>query len=451
MATVQAISLRSVCSDVRGTTYATHCIHPFYPARFIPQVPRYVLEHYPVDRRPAVVLDPFAGAGTTAVEAYLLGHHSWTVDVNPLTAFLVRVKLTPVPERTLPAVWHACLDHIARMRFGRDDFTPVWKDLTYWFPEEVLPPLRRMWGYLHRLGDSVEARILRAAALAVTRHFSWGDSTVPKLFKSKRRKTELPRILDELARNPDLPFVLLKETVRRYVHGAVGLDRLARGARVEVTGMPSSLPSDGLWALTQTLDARQIGPVLREAEHKVGAIDYIITSPPYCYAQEYFRSTKIDLYWLGLADDMTLRRWVKCEIGYTTAEPAVIGDLRRRLPSLDRFLGLVEQDVGSGRRSNLRILQGYFADLWRVLEQVVPFLRPGGWCAVFVGEPRVLGHIAPLHTIIAECLEALGLEVYDLLYDVIRARNLFRGRRNRNPEGLTGEWLVIARRSERPR
>ncbi|GBC85899.1 hypothetical protein HRbin11_02358 [bacterium HR11] len=38
-----------------------------------------------------------------------------------------------------------------------------------------------------------------------------------------------------------------------------------------------------------------------------------------------------------------------------------------------------------------------------------------------------------------------------MLFDTIRARNLFRGRRNLNPEGMTGEWLVVARQPEKLR
>jgi hypothetical protein len=450
LTTQKAVSLRSICPDVQGTTYATHCIHTFYPARFIPQVPRYVLERYPVSRRPALVFDPFAGAGTTAVEAYLQGHHSWTIDVNPLTAFLVRVKLQPLSPRLWPQVWHTVLDHVARMRRSHEDWTPAWEDLHYWFPAEALPFLRRMWGYLKQLPTSEpSALFLQAAALAVTRYFSWGDSRVPKLFKSKRRKAELPRILDELARNPSLPWILLQETARRYIYGAVVLGRMAQNREVCVIEGPplEPLSSDRLWAYVQCADARQVGPILRQGVELTGLIDYIITSPPYCYAQEYFRSTKIDLYWLGLVDSATLRQMMKDEIGYTTADPMTFAYLQRQFPALRHFLEKLESDVS--RRRAITQLKGYFVDLWRVLEQAIPYLRPGGWCAIFVGEPRVLGHTAPLHRIIAEYLEALGLEVRDQLLDTIRARNLFRGRRNLNPEGIQGEWLIVAQKPDR--
>lgn len=42
---------------------------------------------------PSVVLDPFAGVGTTLLEADLAGHEAVGFEINPYAAFVVRVKL----------------------------------------------------------------------------------------------------------------------------------------------------------------------------------------------------------------------------------------------------------------------------------------------------------------------------------------------------------------------
>ena len=42
---------------------------------------------------PSVVLDPFAGVGTTLLEADLAGHEAVGFEINPYAAFVARVKL----------------------------------------------------------------------------------------------------------------------------------------------------------------------------------------------------------------------------------------------------------------------------------------------------------------------------------------------------------------------
>jgi hypothetical protein len=65
-----------------------------YPARFSPLFVREVIRHY--SRRGDVVLDPFMGGGTSAVEALSLGRKIIGVDLNTLAHFVSTVKTTPL-------------------------------------------------------------------------------------------------------------------------------------------------------------------------------------------------------------------------------------------------------------------------------------------------------------------------------------------------------------------
>ena len=56
--------------EISKTTYLTHAIHNVYPAKFIPQVPRFVIKKFNLKGK--IILDPFAGSGTTAVESCFL-------------------------------------------------------------------------------------------------------------------------------------------------------------------------------------------------------------------------------------------------------------------------------------------------------------------------------------------------------------------------------------------
>ena len=71
------------------TRYLTHDLHP-YPAKFIPQIPANLIERLSMPGD--VVLDPFGGSATTAVEAVRLGRRAISFDANPLSALIGRVK-----------------------------------------------------------------------------------------------------------------------------------------------------------------------------------------------------------------------------------------------------------------------------------------------------------------------------------------------------------------------
>src|SRR5437868_4039724 len=91
-----AAKLHSVSWDFADarTGDGPHGIHP-YPAKFIPQIPRALIELYhPGDNSP--VLDPFCGSGTTLVEACAAKIPSVGIDLNPLATLVAKVKTTPM-------------------------------------------------------------------------------------------------------------------------------------------------------------------------------------------------------------------------------------------------------------------------------------------------------------------------------------------------------------------
>src|SRR5438128_819736 len=76
----------------RERTKHVHRLHP-YLGKFIPQLVEALLERYvPAGGR---VLDPFAGSGTTLVQALESGYDATGVDIAGFNALLMRVKTRP--------------------------------------------------------------------------------------------------------------------------------------------------------------------------------------------------------------------------------------------------------------------------------------------------------------------------------------------------------------------
>ena len=64
-----------------------------YRACFKPQLPSYFIERF--TSKGDVVLDPFMGRGTTALQAALAGRTAYSSDINPLGEMLVLPRLEP--------------------------------------------------------------------------------------------------------------------------------------------------------------------------------------------------------------------------------------------------------------------------------------------------------------------------------------------------------------------
>src|ERR1051326_2322441 len=87
-----------VLSSFLSTTPVAGLTHTFYryPARFSPDFVRSAVERF---TRPGdLVLDPFMGGGTTAVEALASGRTFVGADLNRLSVFIAATKTTPLTK-----------------------------------------------------------------------------------------------------------------------------------------------------------------------------------------------------------------------------------------------------------------------------------------------------------------------------------------------------------------
>ena len=80
-----------------------------YPARFSPIFVQSIIEAF--SEPGETILDPFMGGGTTLVEAITCGRHAIGTDINPLAAFVTKVKTTPLRRKELSVIeqWASAL------------------------------------------------------------------------------------------------------------------------------------------------------------------------------------------------------------------------------------------------------------------------------------------------------------------------------------------------------
>ena len=161
--------------------------------------------------------------------------------------------------------------------------------------------------------------------------------------------------------------------------------------------------------------------------------DALITSPPYLQAQEYMRTVKMELFWLGYNDE-EIRKLSRLEIPYRKADRLI------QTPTLDKIRAEL-------RRADLaKLLDSYFCHTINALENAMKQLKANGTGCIFIGNPLIDGIKVEIWRILMEYFTNNGYLFENLYEDRIKNRQLFGTRKNKNPDGMKSEFLLILRK-----
>lgn len=158
--------LKSVSWDFTAarTGDGPHAIHP-YPAKFIPQIPRTLIDLFHHGDGSAV-LDPFCGSGTTNVEAFEAGLPSVGIDLNPLATLVAKVKTTPLTVPLGRIAREICVSARRRIEAGRFEVPPIPR-VDHWFKPTVQKALAVVVAELNGLEDKDLADALKVALSSI--------------------------------------------------------------------------------------------------------------------------------------------------------------------------------------------------------------------------------------------------------------------------------------------
>lgn len=401
---IQLISFRELVPEIKDTGYLTHSIF-YYPAKFIPQVVRYALKSF--TNEGDWVVDPFAGSGTVGVEAYLCKRNAFLLDLNPLLNYMIPLKVRTGKERLSEEILSQTLDNLEN---GEDRYTPAWSNIAYWYPPEMLEAMSRYWGSVKKSERTIYTAIIESALLKASKHFSYAEHRTPKLFRSKSKlkyveellQTDWTEKLGKMIRSQSL------QTLRNLNDFATVTNQHQNCVEFE-GGVDSSY-----YRFEREFDA-------------------LITSPPYLQAQEYMRTVKMELFWLGYNDEQ-IRELSRLEIPYRKADRIV------QTPSLDKVRAeLTRQDL-------MKLLDSYFCHTINALENAMNQLKPNAHACIFIGNPLIDGIKVEIWRILTEYFTDKGYLFESLYEDRIKHRQLFGTRKNKNPDGMKSEFLLILRK-----
>jgi len=310
----------------RERTKHVHRLHP-YLGKFVPQlVEIFLRRHF----RPGdLVLDPFAGSGTTLVEASVQGVHSVGVDISAFNALLSRVKTAPrdpaVAERDLRAA-------LARLEAGeRGQRAPREPSpyLATWYHPQALDDLLAYRALLagypesHELLSVVLCRAARSARMTAHHDLEFPKAPVTVPYRCHKHARTC------------FPTQDARKFLRRYSLDTIR--RIAAYAALRTAARAAVLHADA-----------------RVVDYGDRRFDGVITSPPYPGRIDYHEQHRYAFELLGLDDRRT------AEIG------AAEKGLRRD------------------------VIEDYVADMTAVLARARERTRPGGVFVIVVDDSRAL-------------------------------------------------------------
>ena len=334
------------------------------------------------------VLDPFSGTGTTVLEALRMGKEAFYCEINPVLQLLTQVKiqaLTMDEENRKRVSQSLCAlsNNYGRLLSAAEEDREL--ELSYY----------STFGESRYFTDDSFKKVLKARHVIDELYYS--DEVLADFLTVATIAALIPASLTKRA--GDLRFRRPNEIQRIRPLELYVYDKLNEMAKdlLQLQTVKSTKPP-----LLICEDARNIRFV-----KKLG-IDAVVTSPPYVNGTNYFRNTKIELWFLrclNSQDDLKRLRMKAVTVGINDVQKTKVCNPPDCLELEEVIAGLESKSYD--KRIPM-LVRSYFADLNLIFDGIDNHMVDGGLLAIDIGDSIFAGVHVPTDLILLRILEKKG-------------------------------------------
>lgn len=366
------VSQKWCFKNVRSTEQWTHGYHR-YPAKFLPNLVKKIIEDY--TQKDDLVVDLFAGCGTTLVESKIHGRRSIGVDINPVAELITKAKINPIEPERLDEHFRALVNQFTDFNFESYSTIKVHKRIDYWFSQQHKAKISFLY-----------ERILTTPDIHIKDFFLVALSNILKNSSRWLQSSTKPQI--DPKKNPTDPFIAFKTHALLMIkRNQIFFNQLLKD---------DYLKTDCEIRLE---DARKTS--IRS--NSVGAI---ITSPPYVTSYEYADIHQLTAYWYEYITDLS---------GFRKIFIGTFFSLKQETKNNSVLAQSIINDLLKKDKRTAKEVANYFIDMQAVAKEMHRVLRIGGHACLVIGNTTFLGVKIKSAEVFAEILESLGFNLVDII------------------------------------
>lgn len=396
----------------------THGFHN-YPAIMIPQIAGELIDKFCKSAK--LLFDPYCGAGTSLVEAYIRGIDSIGTDLNPLARLLTKAKTTPLDTKELNKYLKNFSDIVFSNGFGiplnGNHKIPELTNIDYWFNKETQKELAFIKDFIDQIENSKIRDFFKVAFSETVRESSWTRNGEFKLYRmtEKQMRNFKPNV-----------FSVMEKKLLRAQKGLAQLIKDKKGkANVEiydfntVQGVPEKI-------------------LKRES------VDIIVTSPPYGDSRTtvaYGQYSRLSNEWLDFKEANKVDRRLMGGNGNGANSSFMC-------KALDEAI----KQIASNDSKRVRDVIGFYTDYKNSIDNIAPLVRKGGYSCYVVGNRKVKGVVLPTDEITRKFFENNGFRHIETIIRNIPNKRMPSKNSPTNIHGkldstMTNEYIVIMRKN----
>jgi DNA modification methylase len=387
-----------------------------YPSKFIPEVPAWAISEF--SREGDLVLDPFGGSGTTAVEAALSGRPSLSVDYSQYACLLTRAKASWLESKELLRSTRELANKLGRSRRK----STLESDLPladFWFPADSLNDLLVIREEIDEISKGPIKDFLHAILSTCVRPCSYQDSGQIKV------KRDPKKVLTGV---PDAKQLFLANLAKFSAKKLEFLERVPARPIARVVNASADDPKSYLAGISP--------------------LPLVVTSPPYINAMNYPMTHRLESFVLGL---MRAETKTSHEAGYIGTERVWAADYNRLHAFEKDFDGASELNemlstIFSREPKRSFIAYEYFRRMRLFFERIAPFVAPGGKLVLVAGRNTIKDVQIDTVTVLAAIAEQFGFSTA-LRFDYEIVKNALKLTRHQTSRMIAKDGVFVLERN----